>query len=381
MTINIMSVKAFNRLPLLALLGWLLVQSVPVWAEGPCQEFTKTINREFSTNANGTTALYDKYGTVNVKTWNNNSVKIDINIIVNANNQRDANRIFDRIQVNFTNTFGYVKAETMINEDRTWWPQGMGNSGQDFKINYDVWMPVGNQLDLKNRYGNSIVATLNGKLTAEIKYGDLRTEAISNDADLNIGYGKAYLTKVGNLTGQVSYGGINVAEAREVQLESKYSEVQVEKATTLRITSKYDDFNFGTVDDLRLQTKYANVRLQSARMTYVTAQYTDVKINTLGELADADLTYGSFQIGSLGKNFTSVNVLGKYTDVQINLEKSTAARFDVQTDYTDIKLPVGTVTRNHVKSGNHEALEAYLGDANARGFVKVRLSYGELRVR
>ena len=372
-----MRVKASNRFHLLALLGWLLVQSVPVWAEGPLQEFTKSINREFPTNANGMTALYDKYGTVNVKTWNNNSVKIDITIIVNANNQRDADKMFDRIQVNFTNTFGYVKAETMIGEDRNWLPKG----NCDFKINYDVWMPIGNQLDLKNRYGNSMVADLNGKLTAEIKYGDLRTEAIGNDADLNIGYGKAYMTKVNNLTGQVSYGGINVSEAREVQLDSKYSEVKVDKAATLRITSKYDDFSFGTVDDLRLQTKYANVRLESARLTYVTAQYTDVKINNLVEIADGDLTYGSFKITNLGKNFTSVNVLGKYTDVQLNTEKPVNMRFDVQTDYADMKMPAGAVVRSHTKNGNHESQEGHVGDANARGLVKVRLSYGSVQIK
>lgn len=372
-----MTVKASNRFPLLVLFGWLLVQSVPVWAERPYQEFTKTLHREFATNANGMTALYDKYGTVNVKTWNNNSVKIDINIIVNANNQREADRMFERIQVNFTNTFGYVKAETMIGEDKGgWWPQG-----QDFKVNYDVWMPIGNQLDLKNRYGNSIVAALNGKLTAEIKYGDLRTEAIGNDADLNIGYGKAYLTKVGNLNGQVSYGGITVTEALEVQLDSKYSEVKVEKATTLRITSKYDDFTLGTVDDLRLQTKYANVRLQSARLTYVTAQYTDVKINNLTEIVDADLSYGRLQIVHLAKGFTSLNVLGKHTAVEVNLEKGSAARFDVQTDYAEMKLPAGMVVQAHHKTGNHEALEGYLVDANARSLLKVRLSYGNLQVK
>ena len=374
-----MKVSKFNRFRYLALLGLFLAGSMSAWAEGPRQEFIKTLNREFTTNANGMTALYNKYGTVNVKSWNKNSVKIDINIVVNANNQRDADRMFDRIQVNFTNTFGYVKAETMIGEDKNgWWPNG---NCQDFKINYEVWMPVGNQLDLKNRYGNSVVGDLNGKLTAEIKYGDLRTEAIGNDAELNIGYGKATLARVANLTGQVSYGGLNVTEARDVQLDSKYSEVKVERANTLRITSKYDDFTLGTVDDLRLQTKYANVRLQTARLAYVTAQYTDVKIGALSEVADADLMYGSLQVAMLNKGFTGVNVVGKYTDVEISMERGTASRFDVVGNYADLHMLAGMVVRTHEKSGNHESKEGYIGDANARGLVKARLNYGDLRVK
>ena len=325
------------------------------------------------------TALYNKYGTVNVKSWNNNSVKIDINIVVNANNQRDADKTFDRIQVNFTNTFGYVKAETMIGEEKGgWWPNG---NAQDFKINYEVWMPTGNQLDLKNRYGNSIVGNLNGKLTAEIKYGDLRTDVLGNDADLNIGYGKATLAKVGNLSGQVSYGGLFITEARDVQLDSKYSEVKVDRGGTLRITSKYDNFTLGNIDDLRLQTKYADVRLQSGRLAYVTAQYTDIKIGALSETADADLTYGSLQVAELGKGFSGVNVVGKYTDVEISMERGTSSRFDVVGDYADLHLTSSAVVRNHEKSGNHESKEGYIGDANARGLVKARLNYGDLRVK
>ena len=83
-------------------------------ADCPSQEFSRTINREFNTTADGMTALYNKYGTVNVKTWQNNAVKIDITIVVNAGSQREADKIFDRIKVNFANAVGYVKAETMI---------------------------------------------------------------------------------------------------------------------------------------------------------------------------------------------------------------------------------------------------------------------------
>ncbi len=373
-----MKLSTFNRFCLLALFGLLLAQCVPVWAGGPRQEFSKSINREFTTNANGMTALYNKYGAVNVKSWTNNSVKININIVVNANNQRDADKMFDRIQVNFTNTFGYVKAETMISEDNGWWPKG---NCQDFKINYEVWMPVGNQLDLKNRYGNANVGDLNGKLTAEIKYGDLRTDVINNDADLNIAYGKASITKAANISGQVSYGALYVTDASQVQLDSKYSEVKVDRANTLRITSRYDNFTLGTVDDLRLQTKYADVRLQSGRLAYVTAQYTDVKIGALSEIADADLTYGSLQVAALSKGFSGVNVVGKYTDVEISMERGTASRFDVVGDYADLHLLSGMIVRTHQKSGSHESKEGYIGDANARGLVKARLNYGDLRVK
>lgn len=344
-------------------------------ANGPEQEFSKKINREFGTTANGMTAIYNKYGKVNVNTWTNTSVKIDITIIVNAGDQRDADRVFDRIKVNFISTAGYVKAETVVDmEGKNWWP---GNSCQDFKINYDVWIPIGNQLDLKNKYGNAYVANLNGKLTAEIRYGDLRTEVLSGDADLSIGYGKAAMAKVRNLSGYVSYGGLTLTDATDIQLDSKYSEFRVEHAGAVRVTSKYDDFSLGDIRDLRIQTKYANLRVRNAGAAFVTAQYTDVRIENVSGTVDADMTYGSLQVKALARTFSEAKIVGKYTDVHMNVETGAAFRFDAEGLHTDLHTPSGATIRRRDDQGSRSTVEGFVGDANAPRLVTARLSYGD----
>jgi len=359
----------------LLLLAFCLSIVGSAFAEGPTREFTKTINREFGTIDNGMTALYNKYGKVTVNTWANKSVKIDITIVVNADDQRSADRMFDRIKVNFASTAGYIKAETMIEQGNGWWPGE--SSCQDFKINYEVWMPAGNQLDLKNKYGNSYLGALNAKLTAEIKYGDLRTETINADADINISNGKANLVKVNNLYGQVSYGALTIGEANEVQMDTKYSEFAVELAVAVRITSKYDNFTFGNLGDLRLQTKYSSLKLKNATAMHVTAQYTDAKITGIAEVLDVDLSYGSLKIENLARNFTTATIKAKYTDVQVNTERGSTFRFDAQGAYTGLSYPVGATIRRHDESATRESVEGYVGDANARGVVKARMNYGD----
>jgi hypothetical protein len=349
-------------------------------AGGPKQEFSKTINREFATNTNGMTALYNKYGAVNVKTWANNSVKIDITIRVNASSQNAADKMFDRIQVNFANTTGYVKAETMIQSKSGWWIEE--NVCQDFKINYDVWMPASNQLDLKNKYGNAYVAAITGKLMAEIKYGDLRTEALAGDADLNLSYGKAFIAGVNNLYGQVSYGEVNLTAAKgDVQMDTKYSELHLDKSNAVRLTSKYDDLKVGDIQDLRLQTKYSDVKAQRVGAAYITAQYTDLKLTALTTSADIDLCYGSLRVESLGREFADVNVVGKYTDVSIATERTARYKFKIDGSHTDISRPSGASLRRSEKSSGCETLEGHVGDANARGMVKAKMQYGSFVMR
>lgn len=372
-----MKSRIFN--PHFVLLAILLASSVAVFANGPTKEFTRTISREFGTTANGVTAIYNKLGAVNVKTWDKNSVKIDVKIIVIAKNQSDADKTMDRINVNFTNTAGYVKAETVIAENPSWWPEQ--NNSQEIKINYDVWMPTGNQLDLKNRFGNSYVTNMNGKLTAEIKYGDLRTETIANDADLNLAYGKAYITSVYNLFGQVMYGKLNLSDAKDIQFDSKNSEINLEQAANVRLTSKNDDLKFGNLEDLRLQTKYSDLRLQKAHAAYFTTQYTDVRIVNVAVSVDADMSYGSLKIESLGRNFNGVNVVGKYTDVIIAAEPSVAFRFDAEGNYTEMQTPKRATIRRRDNQDSRETVQGFVGDANARAVVKARLSFGDFVLR
>lgn len=355
----------------LLVVSLLMCFSVTLSAFGPQGEFIKKINREFGTNATGMTALYNKYGQVNVKTWANNSVKIDITITINAGTQREADAMFEKIQVNFTNTIGYIKAETMIGQS-DWWNPKCDN----FKIDYEVSMPSGNQLDLKNRYGNAFVVDLNGKLMAEIKYGDIRAENLQADADLYLSYGKAFISKVQNLYGQISYGELRLTEAKDLQMDTKYSDLNIDRARAVRITSKYDDFDLGTIDDLRLQTKYADIKTQSTRAAYITAQYSDVKIGTVTEILDADQSYGSLRVETLGRNVQDVNLNGKYTDYKITLEKGAPCRFEIEYHHSDVKIPTSANIRTEKEDNNSKYIKGSISDSNAKCLIKAKLQYG-----
>ncbi len=341
-----------------------------------CQEFTRNINREFGTTADGMTALYNQYGKMTIKTWQNNSVRINITIVVNAKDQREADRTFDRVKVNFLNTPGYVKAETVIAPTSEWFPTQCG-----YEVNYDVWMPVGNQLDLKNKFGNSWVASIKGKLFAEVKFGDLRTEAIYNDIDLYVNNGKAWIAGANNISGQISYGSLDVGTANDVQLDSKYSETKVAKAEKLRITSKYDDFVFGNIDELRLQTKYAKLRINDTRSAYITAQYSDVGIATVRQAIDADICYGNLNVTTLSRNFDDANIVAKYTPVILGVERGAHFSFDAQASNADVHYPSNVTVRNRTDSGRLETVTGYYGDPNAKSTVKARLTYGDFIIK
>jgi hypothetical protein len=379
-----MNLKIFNAIcstPLRRLLAVLLalLPFSAIDANAPQRQYVKNINREFTTSANGMTAIYNKYGKIKINTWQKNSVKIDITILVEAGDQRSADKTFERIQVNFISTNGYIKAETMLLQDKSWWPSE--SPSQDFKINYDVWMPASNQLDLKNRYGNAYVSTLNAKLLAEIKHGDLFTDNISADVDLNLAYGKAVMSKVYNLSGTVNFGEVAVNECRDVQIDTKNSHFNIEKAGVVRLTSLSDNFNFGTLSDLRLHTKYSGLNLRNTKNLYVTAQFTSVNTGVVAGILDVDLTYGNLVVSSLSKHFTNANITAQHADVQVVTERGATYQFNAQGNSIGMAYPATATIRKRDEHGTLEIIQGYVGDANAKGMVKATVNYGDFSLK
>jgi hypothetical protein len=375
-----MTPKKYKHFLALAwLIGWLW--AAPAWAEKPEQEFSKKINREFSISPTGTTALYNKYGNVRVNTWANRSVKMEITIVVNATDQRAAERVFERIQVNFLHTADYVKAETVFEPEYRTGVTVFGFKVADFKINYDVWLPADNQLDLKNRYGDAHVSNLKGKLLAEIRYGNLRGENLSGDADLSINYGKASLNQARHLTGYISYSDLLAERADEVNLDTRYSDIRLSQATQVRLTSKYDKLNFGEVETLRLQTRYTDLRGRQIGSLFLTAQYTDARIERVVEVLDADLNYGALNIRALGRQFSEARVQAKYTDVKIAVEPGAAFRLDAEGKHTDVRTL--NLSRSMLKEtmGGQVKVSGFSGDANAPRIITARLQYGDFELK
>ena len=152
------------------------------------QEFTKTIKKEFPISQTGTVDLTNKYGKVEVHTWDRNRVKIDVSIVVDARSESAAQEVFDRIQIDFSNDDAFVKAETSIESSNSWW-KGSWNNKSEFQVNYEVYMPSTCDLNLDNQYGNSNVEAISGSADVKVKYGDFQLEGVGGDLKVYLGYG------------------------------------------------------------------------------------------------------------------------------------------------------------------------------------------------
>ena len=83
---------------LLALFQSVGLQAAPDVAR---QDYERKYSESYPVNADGTVSLTNRYGEINVETWAQNKVQIDVRVRVTASSKDKAESTFDRITINF----------------------------------------------------------------------------------------------------------------------------------------------------------------------------------------------------------------------------------------------------------------------------------------
>lgn len=345
------------------------------------REFTKEFHKEFAVDRDATIDLTNKYGKVNIQTTSGAQVVIDVQIIVDASSQSEADDLFERIEVDFSNSSHYVKAETLISSRKMGWLKQLFSSGgkNSYEINYTVQMPKSCELKLSNRYGDSFVDNLENRADVEIKYGaiemldvqgtldlDLKygkgSAGIIGDGDIEIGYSVFRIDRAEDIDIALSYSTLELNEARNIDAEIKYSNLKIQKAAYLSCESKYDDIHLGTVNELMLESRY-----------------TSAEADDILEKASFEMGYGGLSIHHLSGNFQMIKIETDYTGVKINLDNDAAFKLDAATEYTSVKLPDLSTTVD-IRKDNESNIKGYYRNQSG-GEIYARMRYGGLRIQ
>ncbi len=357
----------------LALLALCFSMTPPAW-----QEYTQTIKREFEITPEGTTSIINKYGKVEVKTWNNNRVRIEVKILVNTTNEEIARSVFERIGVAFTDSPTRVEAVTNIEpEKKSWW--SWGSNKADYSINYEVFIPPANRLEMDVKYCDVSVAELRGDASLIVKYGSFEATGLGGNAVVDLTYGKGKLSNARDISATVSYSNLQIGDCRDIALSSKYSVVELENAGEVRCESKSDTYRIGSAKVIRNLGKYDNFNVKSVGELYINSKNADCRLEKVGKVLDANISYGNIFVGELSKSFSSVNLLGDYTDISLGLPRGTPYKLDASANYAGIGYPkMMTVTYEKEETTSHE-VKGFAGTDGKP--IKARLRYGALKIR
>lgn len=210
-------------------------------------EKRKTYNKTYPLTASQPVSIKNSFGTVVINNYKGSEVKVEVTVVIRANNDARAQKMLDQIEIddNAGSTISFV---TKINNNAG---NKHGRQGENtsMEINYAVYMPESNPLILTNEFGKSEVADRSGLTDITQKFGELEVGNLSN---------------VDQIT--VEFGSINANKLKGGKTTFKYSEVKI-KAFSGAVKSNYEFCNntkiaiLSDVSDINISNSYSNIEI------------------------------------------------------------------------------------------------------------------------
>lgn len=258
----------------------LLSQDTAARGDGPEVEKNKSYSKSYPLSNADQVSLNNQFGEMKINTWNKNEIKVDVNITAKAGSEEAAQRILDNIYIEDEKNGNSVSFRTRMKNDKMNWNNNKKDyRDQGMQINYVVYMPATNSLNVTNQFGPTNIPDYKGPVTLVSKFGSLTAGQLAQVKEVNVEFGEAWLQSVngGKVIVKFSKGDIkglsgNVEvrfefcdkmrvtidnNVRDLNIRSSYSNLYLNAATNLSssiyIKTSFGDFTNKTNFDLRKQ--------------------------------------------------------------------------------------------------------------------------------
>ncbi|WP_419214291.1 hypothetical protein ACNR9Q_15630 [Maribacter sp. X9] len=322
----------------------------------------KTIKKEFNVNPNALLQVKNSYGNLNITSWNENRVVIEVQIKTNGNNEDKVQKKLDEISVDFEAGNDRVSAETIFNNRNNGWGWSWGNNNNvNMQINYTIKVPVKNNVDLNNDYGNIILDRIDGHAKISCDYGRLELgELHGRNNQLNFDY-----------TSKSTIGYINSGEIR-----ADYSGFTIDKAGDLVIKADYTNANIGNMENLDYSSDYGNMDISELKNIHGNGDYITVDLGVVHGTVDIIADYGAVRIDELAPDAGDVNIRTDYTGIKIGYNSQYHFDFDITTSYASVNGKDDFTINVSTEKSSNKHYEGYYGSKGSGNKITLSSDYG-----
>lgn len=323
------------------------------------QELSKNYSESFEVNEDVKLTLRNKYGNLTIEAWDKNQVTIDVEITVDARNQKDSQRILDKISVEMSGSSTSVSAKTEFGGN-------LNCKNCEFSIDYNIKMPMKTMLDLKNEFGNAYISDIEGMSSVDVRYGNLEMgKVLGKDSQIQVKFGNGEIDylKSGNV--QIEYGNFELGKAEYLSIDTKFSGVEIGEVSELNMDSEYDGLEIGSVDILQLD-----------------AAFTGMEIGEIFTKAEIESSYGGIEIDRVAGGFSLIDIETEFGGVELSVSSTASYKLVGEANFGEIdfnKSEVEIITMKE-ESFNME-VEAFVGDdRSSTSIVKLKAKNCDIEI-
>ncbi len=323
----------------------------------------KTISKVFNVTKEATLKVSNKYGNIDIVTWNENKIEVLVKITTNGDDEDKVKKRLEEITVEFDANATYVSAKTIIEKSSASWNLWGKNNNVNMEINYQIKMPMTNNVDLTNDYGGINLNKLEGKAKINCDYGKLNIgELLNSSNNINIDY-------TNNST--ISY-------MKNGSINADYSTLRIEKAENIDLNADYSHIAFGGVNRLNYSCDYGSLKIENAGDLNGTSDYMNLTIDTLLDSGIFNLDYGSLKILELDQRLKKLSIQSSYTQIKLGLQPNTSFDITAALSYSGFKHGDGFTFNKEIEKSSSKYYEGYYNSPNSGTQISIKSSYGSI---
>ena len=333
----------------------------------PKHEKSRVIKKSFSVNEDAKVSLNNRYGNLNITTWNKNTVEIEVTITVKGNDLDDVEDKLSTINVEFNANSHLVEAETVFGSKKSNWSWWRKSKNLNYKINYVVKMPKSNSVDLDNDYGNIYLDNLDGRADINCDYGKISVGELSASGNnINLDYS--------------SNSSIGFMKSGDVNID--YSKLTIETSEKIRINADYSNIKLDKTDNVSFNCDYGSISIDEANDIKGNADYLTMRIGTVRKNLYIDTDYGSLSVKNLAKGFENVEIDGQYAGIKIGVDPDASFNFEIDLQYAGFSRNDDKMEFfKSISKTTKKYYEGKFGKGKTSSRVKIKSQYGGVSIK
>jgi len=320
----------------------------------------KTIQKEFTVNANAKLEVDNSFGNVDIVTWNENRIVIVVKIETHGNNAEKTQKRLDAIDVNFSASSSLVSAKTIFNKNgnKNWFGN---NNNTSMEINYTIKMPISNSLDLSNNYGSINLNRLEGHAKISCDYGQMIIgELMADNNLLNFDYTSK------TTIGYMKSGKIN----------ADYSGFTLDKAGSIHLNADYTNSKIIEVDNIHYNCDYGKISVDKTVNLEGTGDYISHKVGAVSGNLNINADYGSIKINHLTSSVKSVIIKADYTSIKVGYDSELNFDFVLDLKYASLNGEGELTVQHSDKRNTSKKISGYHRSKNSGNTININSKYG-----
>lgn len=325
------------------------------------------VRKSFAAQTETTLRLTNKFGNVNIITSKDDSISVCAAITIAQDNPELKLKNLKLVNVRIVKSADTINVSTLY--DKKFFSEEARQGRKSFSVDYIVRMPASVNIYISNEFGDILTDELSGIYNIRISHGTVNSRKVN----------RGNLKPVNSI--YVDHGSVLVDELNWMTLTLfNCPKVEIRKAQALSITSLISKINISEINSLVSSSKSDSYNIGSINNLFSESIYSEYEIGKQSGQLKSKLTYGSLEIGSLTKDFGTIDIASEQAQIVLKTAISSSYKTDIEVNDVTFDFPVSKYSKIiRTGSNNSTTLAGLVGtDINTKSIINIRADGGKV---